>query len=38
MSKLGIEGTARASLALYNSPDDINALEAGLDKAAKLLA
>ncbi len=37
MGRFGIEGTIRASLALYNTPDDINALEAGLDKAAKLL-
>ena len=38
MAKLGVTGTIRASLALYSTIDDIAALEAGLDKAAKLLA
>lgn len=34
----GIEGTIRASLALYSSEADIDALEEGLDKARKLLS
>ncbi|MCB1539023.1 MAG: cysteine desulfurase [Rhodospirillales bacterium] len=38
MDRFGVPGTVRASLALYNTPDDISALEAGLDKAAKLLS
>jgi len=38
MKRFGVEGTVRASLALYSTPDDINALEAALDKAAKLLS
>jgi cysteine desulfurase/selenocysteine lyase len=38
MGKLGVTGTVRASLALYSTPDDINALEAGLDKAVKMLS
>lgn len=38
MQRFGIEGTVRASLALYSTPDDINALEAALDKCTKLLS
>lgn len=38
MQRFGIEGTVRASLALYSTPDDINALEAALDKCGKLLS
>ncbi len=38
MGHLGVEGTIRASLALYNNTADIDALEAGLDKARRLLA
>jgi selenocysteine lyase/cysteine desulfurase len=34
----GIEGTIRASLALYSNENDIDALEEGLDKARKLLS
>jgi cysteine desulfurase/selenocysteine lyase len=34
----GIEGTIRASLALYSNESDIDALEVGLDKARKLLS
>ncbi|MBU6235812.1 MAG: cysteine desulfurase [Alphaproteobacteria bacterium] len=34
----GVEGTIRASLALYSTEADIDALETGLDKARKLLA
>lgn len=36
MTRLGIPGTARASLALYNDEDDINALMDGLHKAQKM--
>jgi cysteine desulfurase/selenocysteine lyase len=36
MTRFGIPGTARASLALYNTQDDIDALMAGLRKAQKL--
>lgn len=36
MTRLGLPGTARASFALYNSIDDINALVAGLHKAQEL--
>jgi cysteine desulfurase/selenocysteine lyase len=34
MDRLGINGTARASLAMYNTPDDVDALVAGLHKLA----
>jgi cysteine desulfurase/selenocysteine lyase len=34
----GIEGTIRASLALYSNENDIDVLEEGLDKARKLLS
>ncbi len=36
MRALGIEGTVRASLAFYNTRDDIDALMAGMNKALKL--
>ena len=36
MTRLGIPGTARASFALYNSFDDVDALVASLKKAQKL--
>ncbi len=36
MTRFGIPGTARASLALYNTQDDVAALMAGLRKAQKL--
>lgn len=36
MTRFGVPGTARASLALYNTHDDITALVAGLRKAQKL--
>ena len=38
MSRLGITGTARASFALYNGPDDIDQLVAALEKVRKLFA
>jgi cysteine desulfurase/selenocysteine lyase len=38
MDRLGIEGTVRASLALYSTEAELDALEEGLDKARKLLA
>ncbi|MGP1613864.1 MAG: cysteine desulfurase [Pollutimonas bauzanensis] len=36
MTRFGIPGTARASLALYNTQEDVDALMAGLRKAQKL--
>ncbi len=36
MTRFGVPGTARASFALYNTPEDITALIAGLRKAQKL--
>lgn len=36
MTRLGLPATARASFALYNSKDDIDALVAGIKKAQKL--
>jgi cysteine desulfurase/selenocysteine lyase len=36
MTRFGIPGTARASFALYNTQEDIDALIAGLRKAQKL--
>lgn len=36
MTRFGIPGTARASFALYNSFEDVDALVAGLKKAQKL--
>lgn len=36
MTRFGIPGTARASLGLYNTQDDVAALVAGLRKAQKL--
>ncbi|MBP6018124.1 MAG: cysteine desulfurase [Burkholderiaceae bacterium] len=36
MTRFGVPGTARASLALYNTHEDITALIAGLRKAQKL--
>ncbi len=38
MDYFGIPGTARASLALYNTPADIDRLVAGLAKARKIFA
>jgi cysteine desulfurase / selenocysteine lyase len=37
MGRLGISGTNRASFAVYNTFEDIDALEVGLHKAIKLL-
>lgn len=34
--RLGIEGTVRASLALYNTREDIDALVAGIERVAKM--
>lgn len=36
MTRFGIPGTARASFALYNTQDDVDALVAGLRKAQRL--
>jgi cysteine desulfurase/selenocysteine lyase len=38
MDRLGLAGTARASLALYNGDDDVDALLAGLDRAIHRLS
>jgi len=38
MECLGVPGTARASLALYNNEDDIDALVAGLHKVKQVFA
>jgi cysteine desulfurase / selenocysteine lyase len=38
MDYFGIAGTARASLALYNTRDDIDALIAAIDKAQRIFA
>jgi cysteine desulfurase/selenocysteine lyase len=37
MDRLGIPATARASLAMYNTRDDIDALVAALHHARKVL-
>jgi len=36
MTRFGLPGTARASFALYNTQEDIDALVAGLNKARRL--
>lgn len=36
MRRLGIEGTVRASLAFYNTPEEINALVAGIERIVKM--
>lgn len=38
MARLGVPGTARASLAMYNTSEEVDKLVAGLEKAAKMLA
>ena len=38
MDRLGIEGTVRASFALYNSREDVDALAAAIEKAKEMLA
>ncbi len=38
MRHLGVSGTARASFALYNTVDDIDALVSAIDKARRLFA
>ena len=38
MHRLGIQATTRASLALYNTRDEIDALAAGIERALELLA
>lgn len=38
MQRFGIPATARASLALYNTPEEIDALVAGLEKVRKVFA
>jgi cysteine desulfurase/selenocysteine lyase len=38
MQALGIEGVSRASLALYNGDDDVDALLAGVREAVRILA
>ena len=36
MHRLGIEGTCRASFALYNTLEEVDALVAGLDRVRKM--
>ena len=36
MHWLGIEGTVRASFALYNTKEEIDALAAGIERVAKM--
>ena len=36
MRRMGVAATARASFYVYNSEDDIDALEAGLRRAGEL--
>jgi cysteine desulfurase/selenocysteine lyase len=36
MQRLGLPGTARASLGLYNNSDDIDRLSAALEKARQI--
>ena len=36
MHRLGIEGTVRASFALYNTKEEIDALAAGIERVAKM--
>lgn len=38
MKSLGIEGTVRASFALYNTIEEIDKLESGIQKAVKMLS
>jgi cysteine desulfurase/selenocysteine lyase len=38
MDRLGVPATARASLALYTTRDDIDALAAALEKAREVFA
>jgi len=37
MDQFGIPGTARASLAVYNTPEDVDALVSGLERAVTML-
>ena len=36
MQRLGIEGTVRASFALYNTKEEVDALVAGIDRVRKM--
>ena len=36
MDRLGISGTVRASFALYNTKEEVDALVAGLDRIRKM--
>ena len=36
MHRLGIEGTVRASFALYNTKEEIDALAAGIERVARM--
>ena len=36
MHRLGIEGTCRASFALYNTREDVDALVAGIQRITKM--
>jgi cysteine desulfurase / selenocysteine lyase len=37
MDRLGIPGTVRASFSIYNTPEDVDRLVAGLEKAGRIL-
>ena len=37
MHRLGIEGTVRASFALYNTKEEIDVLVAGIERVAKMV-
>ncbi|MBO4963741.1 MAG: aminotransferase class V-fold PLP-dependent enzyme, partial [Prevotella sp.] len=36
MDRLGIQGTVRASFALYNTKEEVDALVAGISRVAKM--
>lgn len=36
MQRLGIEGTVRASFALYNTKEEIDALVAGVERVSRM--
>ena len=38
MDRFGVPGTARASLGVYNTPDDVDCLVAALDRARQIFA
>lgn len=36
MERLGVNGTARASFALYNTREEVDALVAGIERVARM--